>query len=220
MGIDKEFQNQYWKAHEQSSEFRHRACLDFIANKGSILDLGCGDGHLLAKLKDQGFTSLAGLDISEVAVEKAKTMGLDAKVFDFFADKLPYPDDSFDYVVLLDVLEHLFQPADILQEAARVSKKYILISVPNFNSLPVRLQVLCGKVPENNRPGKGHIYWFNYQALKNIFKQNNLEIVELRVNTFWENKFLIKYLLIILKRLFPKLFGLSFLIKVKKIHAR
>lgn len=219
MGIDKEFQNQYWQAHEQSSEFRHRACLDFIANQGSVLDLGCGDGHLLAKLKDRGFTDLAGLDISEVAIAKAQTMGIDSKVFDFFAEQLPYQDNSFDYVILLDVLEHLFRPADVLQEAARVSKKYILISVPNFNSLPVRLQVLFGRVPENNRPGKGHIYWFNYQALKNIFKQNNLEIVELRVNTFWENKFLVKYLLNILKKLFPKLFGLSFLIKVKKIDA-
>src|ERR1043166_2084581 len=98
----------------------------------------------------EAIDSSVGLDISEQAVQKCKTAGLDARVFDFAGQPLPFQDRSFDSVVALDVLEHLYDPAQVLREAFRVSRKRVIVSVPNFNSLPARLQVLLGRVPENN----------------------------------------------------------------------
>ena len=115
---------------------------------------------LLSLLKEKGIIG-KGLDISEEGVEKAKMKGFDVSVFDF-SNQLPFPDNSFDIVISLDVLEHLYAPENLIKEAVRVSKRHLIIGVPNFNSLPARLQVLFGAVPENNRPNKGHVYWFNY----------------------------------------------------------
>jgi len=55
---------------------------------------------------------------------------------------------------MLDILEHLYYPKALLLEASRVADK-VIFSVPNFSSLPARMQTLFGLVPENNTAKKG-----------------------------------------------------------------
>lgn len=216
----KEFENERWANDNQKILFRHRAALDLISDlssrEGNItaLDLGCGDGLILDLFRGKGIAG-KGLDVSEKGVEKARAKGLEASVFDF-SSKLPFPDGAFDVVVILDVLEHLYAPQDLLKEATRVSKRFVVVGVPNFNSLPARLQVLCGNVPENNKPNKGHVYWFNYSALKKMIYANNLKFVAMRVNTIMENRFLIGKIFKILANIFPSIFALSFVFKLEK----
>lgn len=215
----KDFENKRWIRDDQKIFFRHKAALDLIRgdSKGdtmSALDLGCGDGLLLSLLKEKGIIG-KGLDISEEGVGKARAKGFDVSVFDF-SSKLPFPDNSFDVVISLDVLEHLYDPENLLKEARRVSKGSVIISVPNFNSLPARIQVLFGIAPENNRPNKGHIYWFNYSVLEKIVRESHLVIKELRVNTIMEDHFLAGYLFKSLAKIRPSLFALSFVVKLGK----
>ena len=160
MSVEK-FENEKWQKKEQGINFRIKAALAMVG-KGPILDLGCGDGIFLELLKKKGIAG-EGLDISEVAVGKTRDKGLSAVQFDFSQKPLPFIDNSFEAVVLLDVLEHLYQPRNILREASRVAGE-VVVAVPNFNSLPARLQTLVGRVPENNLATKGHIYWFNRPA--------------------------------------------------------
>ena len=80
------------------------------------------------------------MDISEEGVAKTKNRGFEASIFDF-SDKLTFADKTFDVVVSLDVLEHLYNPESLLKEASRVSNRFVIIGVPNFNSLPARIQV-------------------------------------------------------------------------------
>jgi methionine biosynthesis protein MetW len=194
MGV-KDFENNRWKNNEQISVFRHMAALDMI-DKGDVLDLGCGDGLFLDMLRNKDINGI-GLDLSEEAIKKCQSRGLDARLFDLENYPWPFADNQFKYTVCLDNLEHVFNPEKILNEAKRLAEK-IIIGVPNFNSLPARLQAFFGKVPENNRPNKGHVYWFNYEVLKEIVQNNNLRIAEIKTNTFWENKLfwglLLKYL--------------------------
>ncbi|HPL95303.1 MAG TPA: methionine biosynthesis protein MetW [bacterium] len=208
------FENNRWQTKDQTMEFRHRAALGLVT-EGPVLDLGCGDGLFLKLLQNKGFIA-EGIDISSKAIEKCQKQGLKAQILDFTSQALLYSDQNFKTVVLLDVLEHTYQPELILQEAARVSSKNIVFSIPNFNSLPARLQVLIGRVPENNRPKKAHVYWFNYAVIKKILKQNNLKIITIKTHTFWQNKFLIKYLMKFLLKIWPSLFALSFVIKAQK----
>lgn len=210
----KDFENKRWKSGSQEIVFRHKAALGMV-DAGKVLDLGCGDGLFLLKLRDKGIGGM-GLDISEEAVRKCAASGLDAKVFDFTIQKLPFNDESYDCVAALDVLEHLFFPEKLLAEAKRVSREFIILSVPNFNSLPARLQVLFGKIPENNRKNKGHVYWFNSAVLKEILKNLGLKVVDFQVNTIWQSRPLIGCVLKTLARKFPSLFALSFVVKLKK----
>ena len=211
----KEFENKRWREGDQAFVFRHAKALEMVEKGQKVLDIACGDGLLLSALAQKG-VSASGIDISEEGVKKCREKGLDVSVVDIATENLPFADGTFDTVVMLDVLEHVYAPETLLQEAVRVSKKYIIISVPNFNSLPARLQVLRGGVPENNRPNKGHVYWFNYGNLVKMFDQHKLHVVDLRTNTFFENKFLLGDLTRFLVRMFPSLFALSFVVKLEK----
>lgn len=210
----KKFEDKYWKNFEQSLEFRHRAAADFIKS-GEIIDIGCGDGLFLGLLKKNGLKA-KGIDLSDEAVETARAKGLDVSQADILSNKLPYSDNSFDYVVALDVLEHTFVPDEFLKEMKRISKKYIIIGVPNFSSLPSRLQVLRGLVPENNTPRKGHAYWFNYKVLNDLLKKSDLKIVSYRVNSFYGHIPFFGMFLEKLAKKNPNLFALSFVVFIEK----
>jgi len=203
MGV-KQFENQ----------FRHKATLAMI-DSGTVLDLGSGDGLLLDLLRKRGITG-RGLDLSEKGVNKANSKGLDTKVFDFGSSRLPFPDNSFDTIVMLDILEHLYDPQSLLREAARVSKKNIIVGVPNFSSLPARLQTLMGRVPENNQPKKGHVFWFNLPVLQKLFSRANLSLVLLESNTIFEHIPIVSTVTKLLARAIPSLFSLSFVALAQK----
>lgn len=205
----KSFEDSRWTSFRQSVEFRHTAALGLI-KEGTVLDIGCGDGLFMNMLRTKGIKSV-GVDISDEAVRACTAQGLSAEVVTS-AHLLPFPDASFEYVVMLDVLEHVYDPALFLAEAKRVSKRYIVIGVPNFSSLPARIQTLFGCVPENNRPKKGHIYWFNHPVLMSMAKQAALTPGRLKMNTFSPFTTLGNYV----TALWPNLFALSFVLELRK----
>ena len=96
-----------------------------------ILDIGCATGDYCIELKKKGFECV-GIDIIQDYVDIALEKGVDSHRMN--AEKLIFPDNSFDTVLLLEVLEHVKKPGRILNEAKRVAKKNILISVPNCTS--------------------------------------------------------------------------------------
>lgn len=211
----KKFEDARWKTRTQSFVFRHKKALELI--KGSkVLDIGSGDGIFLEALRKRGVTA-KGVDISEEAVKKCQARGFEAVCHDVSAGKLPFKDDEFDEVVMLDILEHLYLPEQLLGEARRVSRKYIVLGVPNFNSLPARVQMLLGRVPENNIHSQGHIYWFNYEVLVEMLARHKLKLVTLGTNVFWENNMFVGWLMKLLVAMNPALFALSFVIKVEKL---
>lgn len=206
------FENLRWSSRDSELGFNHKSALEMIGS-GAVLDLGCGDGMFLDSLKLRK-NSAEGLDISQEAVKKCKAKGHQAEFFDFSDGKLPYADNSFDYVVMLDVLEHLYDPDSLLAEAKRVSRQFVVLSVPNFSSLPARLQVILGRVPENNRRGKGHVFWFNWNVLVKMLRARKLKIIALRCRTFWQNRFIVGTLTGLLMNAMPNLFALSLVVKV------
>lgn len=208
------FENERWEKGLQNEEYRHRQAIGMISG-ASVLDLGCGDGLFLSLVSNPAIKKF-GIDISPVAISHLKQRGLDGKAYDFAENDLPFPDQSFDSVTALDVLEHLYFPERVLREALRVSKECVIIGVPNFSSLPARLSVLIGKVPENNRPKKGHCFWFNLDVLRRIVDESGGEITLLCANTFWESRPVLAPFMRVLVKWFPALFALSFVVMIRK----
>lgn len=104
--------------------------VDFVHQHGGkqLLDLGCGLGGYCRALADRGHTC-QGLDISAEYVKVAKRLGVKAEVFD--GRRIPLPDNSVDTVFMLEVLEHVENPASLLAEATRVAQRNVLASAPN-----------------------------------------------------------------------------------------
>jgi 2-polyprenyl-3-methyl-5-hydroxy-6-metoxy-1,4-benzoquinol methylase len=101
-------------------------------NIDSILDVGCGEGFTLARLQKEKIGKVyEGIEADDVAIELGKKLypKLTIKKGDIY--KLPYKANSFDLVVCTEVLEHLENPRKAYRELLRVSRKYVLLSVPN-----------------------------------------------------------------------------------------
>ncbi len=119
-----------------------------VEENSSVLDLGCGDGTLLLKLKKEKNIIARGVDISEENIIACITKGISVFQGNLDEGLADYADKSFDYVVLSQTLQVVKKPRMILNEALRVGKKAI-ISIPNFGYYKIRLQILFkGKMPK------------------------------------------------------------------------
>lgn len=116
------------------------ALVDFVAEHAgrSVLDLGCGLGGYSEALAERGF-EVRALDVAPDYVERARSIGVDAELYD--GQTIPLEDGSVDTVILLEVLEHLDDPARLLREAQRVARSGVLVTTPNctqdFGEVPV-----------------------------------------------------------------------------------
>jgi methionine biosynthesis protein MetW len=108
-----------------------------------VLDVGCGDGLTSGMLLKEIAQAYQGVDVSSAAIAQATDHGFAAEVIED-ASKLPFPDSSFDVVTLIEVLEHLFDPAGAVQEAARVLRPggRLLATMPNIAYWRSRLDLL------------------------------------------------------------------------------
>jgi SAM-dependent methyltransferase len=108
--------------------------------KGLVLDLGCGDGDYSVRLKDLGFDVIAA-DLDEVRFKyrgKIKFQKCD------ITQELPFPNDYFDYLLLMEVVEHLRNPYEVFPEINRIIKPngFLILSTPNILSLKSRFRFL------------------------------------------------------------------------------
>jgi 2-polyprenyl-3-methyl-5-hydroxy-6-metoxy-1,4-benzoquinol methylase len=114
--------------------------IDLVQEHGGprVLDLGCGLGGYSKVLAQRGF-EVAALDVVPEYVERARELGVAAKLYD--GKTLPLDDDSVDTVVLFEVIEHLEDPAELLRETRRVARRNVLLSTPNctqsFGEVPI-----------------------------------------------------------------------------------
>jgi methionine biosynthesis protein MetW len=125
----------------------HRIILSWVDPGSTVLELGCGDGTLLALLADEKQVHAQGIEIDAKAVRECVAKGLSVFQEDIESGLSEYPDKSFDFTILDQSLQQLKKPDHALKEALRVGKK-IIISFPNFAYYTVRLQILFGgRVP-------------------------------------------------------------------------
>jgi 2-polyprenyl-6-hydroxyphenyl methylase/3-demethylubiquinone-9 3-methyltransferase len=105
-----------------------------IGENKTVLDIGCGAGILTNALAEKGHT-VSGIDLSESSLKVAEARDATKKV-DYRAANaysLPYPNQTFDVVCAMDVLEHVEEPALLISEASRVLKPGGLFFFHTFN---------------------------------------------------------------------------------------
>ena len=118
-----------------------------LVPKGSrVLDLGCGNGELLAHLRDHRQCSGYGIEINDANVLACTQRGVDVIQLNLEEGLAIFEDQSFDVVLQLDTLQHLRHTERMLQETARVGRVGI-VSFPNFAHWPNRMQIAAGRMP-------------------------------------------------------------------------
>lgn len=106
-----------------------------------VLDLGCGAGDLLKFLISHKQVKGSGIEHDEGKVAECIAKGLSVLQGDINEEVLDYPDNTYDYVILSQTLQQVYEPDTLIRSMMRVGKKGI-VSFPNFSHWKCRLQLL------------------------------------------------------------------------------
>jgi methionine biosynthesis protein MetW len=126
-------------------------CIARLVPTGArVLDLGCGNGALLAHLMTHRACHGYGVEIDDAKVHACLQRGVSVLQLNLEEGLSMFEDQSFDVVLQIDTLQHLRNAQTMLQETVRVGRMGI-VSFPNFAHWPNRLSVLQGRMPVTRR---------------------------------------------------------------------
>ena len=153
-----------------------------IVEPGSrVLDLGCGEGELLAWLLEHKRVLARGVEISPAQVRRAIARGVSVYQGDIDEGLADYPDKAFDYVILSQTLQETRSPLKVLREMLRVGRRAI-ISFPNFGHWKVRAAMLVnGQAPKTklfpyNWYNSPNIHFLSINDFEDLCREHNFPI--------------------------------------------
>ncbi len=167
----------------------------WIEPGAKVLDLGCGGGDLLKFLINHKQVTGSGIEHDEAKVAECIEKGLSVLQGDINAEVLDYPDNAYDYVILSQTLQQVYEPDTLIKAMMRIGKKGI-VSFPNFSHWRVRSQLfLTGYAPVTRQlPYE----WYNTPNIRVItikdFRKFTQEVgftilKEVAINTQSENRY-------------------------------
>ncbi len=121
---------------------------ELVEPNSKVLDLGCGEGELLAWLAENKGVEARGVEISAAKVRRAIARGVSAYQGDIDEVLEDYSDHAFDYVILSQTLQETRWPLKVMRDMLRVGRRAI-VAFPNFGHWSVRLSLLfTGHAPK------------------------------------------------------------------------
>lgn len=156
---------------------------DWITPNSRVLDLGCGDGELLAALVRHKNCQGYGLEINTNSVLAAMQRGINVIQADLEAGLQHFNENSFDIIVLSQTIQSMQNTENILQEMKRVAAEAI-VTFPNFGYWRNRLQIaLGGHMPVSERMpyqwyNTPNIHWCTLQDFDKLCAKNHLKILQ------------------------------------------
>jgi methionine biosynthesis protein MetW len=174
----------------------------------SVLDMGCGDGGVLLHMKSQKDFNATGADVSDMCLNFLNSKGIETLKYDIndFDSIKTLPE--VDYIMILEVLEHMPNPEKFLDLIMTKAKKAVFFSFPNSGYISYRLRLLFGSFPMQwtLHPGE-HLRFWTYRDLKWWLKEMNLDS---------QCKIYVYEGIPVLNKIWRGLFGAGFVVEVRK----
>jgi len=158
----------------------------FAVNKGRILDVGTGKGHLLLAARQRGWQPV-GYDVDEQSeIPISKKLGVEIVCGDF--TKIPWEPESFDAVYMHQVIEHLKRPVPHLKTIHSILKKggILFAAQPNIHSLAARFKFGLEKLGLRKKNigayygTEGHLWYYTPRTMSSILRKSGFEVLYLR----------------------------------------
>lgn len=123
--------------------------INLIDERAKVLDLGCGNGELLALLKIKKNIIGKGIEINGQRVSESIARGISVYQGDMEEVLPEYPDKSYDYIIISQTLQEVRNPELVINHSLRVGR-FVIVSFPNFGHWKIRLSILFrGRIPSS-----------------------------------------------------------------------
>lgn len=159
--------NYDYRNYPEGDRFEYPVIVDMVKPNTRVLDLGCGNGALLERLKNEKHVIESGLEISESGVIVCQKKGLQVQL-GRIDEILPFETNSFDYAICNVTIQMVMYPERLLKEMKRVAR-YQIVSFPNFGFWRNRLDLMFnGRMPRPMLFGyswysTGHIHQLSFK---------------------------------------------------------
>ncbi len=162
----------------------HERLLELAGSPERALDIGCSSGYLARRLVERG-TRVVGIELNERAAAEAREVCEDVLVGDVESMELPFAVESFDVVLLGDVIEHLRDPQMVLERVQPLIRRggRLVLTTPNVANWAMRLGLLAGRWRYTDRGilDRTHTHLFTKRTLEQTLERAGYRIVEFDV---------------------------------------
>lgn len=213
-------ENKEYKPNMKYTEEINEFVVNEIKECSNVLDVGCWTGANGKFLIDNRRCSVDGIDFSQESLMMAKKNGYN-NIFnlnlncEYNLDSVK--DESYDYIILADVIEHLIDPGKLLICLMGKLKKdgSIVVSTPNIAFLLYRMTHLFGmwNYSEYGVMDRTHLKFFTKKTVQKLVSGSGYKIEFIRGYNIVKDRF---FFLRFLGSLFPELFAIQFLVKIKR----
>ena len=152
-----------------------------IEDNKKVLDIGCGVGELINKLEINKNSDARGIEVNGNLVRSALSLGISVVQGDAEKDLSQYDNESFDYVILSQTLQAMYNPKKVLLEMLRIGNK-VIVSFPNFGHWKIRTKLLIfGRMPITkdlpyNWYDTPNIHFFTLKDFQKMCEEENIFI--------------------------------------------
>lgn len=184
-----DFYEEVWRrkgaAGPRTGAGRERNALPYLPPGSRLLDIGCGDGVVLQRAPAPSIA--VGADLALAALVAARARAVEVVRATFEGPYLPFRDESFDRVTCLDVIEHLFDPRDLLREVRRVLRPggLLVLQTPNVRHyLHLYRLAVKGEGPKTSGDPEGidggHLHYFSARDVERLLRSAGFAEIETR----------------------------------------
>jgi methionine biosynthesis protein MetW len=167
------------KVHDVFGRSDYALISELIPPASRVLDLGCGDGALLAFLKETKGVEARGIEVKRELVQAAIARGVAIYQGDLEDSLAEYPDKAFDYVILGQTVQETRHPLQVLSEMLRIGHNAI-VAFPNFGHWRMRTSHLLG-----GRAPRTRLFPYSWYDSPNIHFLTVLDFEELARERGW-----------------------------------
>jgi len=164
--------------HDFFVETKFKVVSKLISENSKILDVGCNDGKIRFFLKNPNYF---GVDLDKNLILELNKKGVKAKQADLNKNELPFKNEKFDFVLLLDILEHVIDPQKLLLDAKKrldISGR-LIISLPNDYHILNKIRFIFNKhLTQDPFAPYGHLHYFPIKSGEKFIESNGFKILE------------------------------------------